>query len=205
VKCRSPLLLALFAGLPACAGAQANPDSIHRRNDCRLAAQVLTTGQPRPRLEWAAHVMPGCPQAGRTVATALSEYRTSSDTALLNWITLPANSLRDGEVFQAAMGVLQDRSATATARVFANRVLMWLLYPTAGVYYSTLVDLDGDGRHPCIAFGASSHASVREGAVLPDDWRGRIHAANTRIMQDDGEPAPVRQSAVCLVLRSSRP
>lgn len=202
---RSPLLLILFAALPACASAQANPDSIHRRNDCRLAAQVLTTGQPRPRLEWAAHVMPGCPQAGHTVATALTEYRSASDTVFLNWITLPANSLRDGEVFNAAMDVLQDRSASPTARVFANRVLLWLLYPTAGVYYSTLVDLDGDGRHPCLAFGASSHASVREGAPLPSDWRSRIHAANTRILQDAGEPAPVRQSAVCVALRSSRP
>lgn len=201
MKARIPLL-ALLLALPACASAQANPDSIHRRNDCRLAAQVLSSGEPRPRLQWAAEVMPGCPQAGRTIASAISRHRTSADTVFLSWITLPANSLQDGDVFDAAMSVLQDRTATPEARVYANRLLYWLLYPSSGVYYSTLVDVDGDGRNPCVAFGSSSHMVLVQGSPLPPDWKSRVHAATRRVMQDLSEPGPVRQSAACVALRS---
>ena len=202
MRFRPAVVLGLLVALPACATAQANPDGIHRRNDCRLAAQVLTTGQPSPRLQWAAEVMPGCPQAGITVASALERYRTSRDTAFLSWVTLPANSLQDGHVFVTAMAVLQDKTASAEARVFANRLLFWHLYPSSGVYYSTLVDVDGDGRNPCIAFGASSHVTLVQGSPLPPDWKAQIHAAATRVMRDQTEPAPVRQSAVCVALRS---
>ncbi len=40
-------LLALLGGRQA--HAQGGPDTIRLRNDCQLARQVLTTGQPAPR------------------------------------------------------------------------------------------------------------------------------------------------------------
>lgn len=198
----SVFLLLAGLGLPSCATAQANPDSIHLRNDCRLAAQVLTTGNPRPRLEWAAQLIPRCPGVGATVAGALGRHRAVRDTVLLNWITLGANSVRDRAMLDVGLAVLQDAEASIEARVYASRLLYWLLYPSAGVYYGTLVDSDGDGNWPCIAFGASSHLELSQGVPLPSDWRERIHAAATAVTRDPSVPAPVRQSAVCVALRS---
>lgn len=195
-------LLLIGAGLPSCATAQANPDSIHRRNDCRLAAQVLTTGNPRPRLEWAAQVIQQCPAVGATVAEGLSRHRTSRDTTFLNWITFGANSVQDRAMLETGLAVLQDASASAEARVYAARLLYWLLYPSAGVYYGTMVDADGDGRWPCIAFGSSSHLELVRGAALPADWRQQVHTAADAIARDSTVPAPAREAAVCVAVRS---
>lgn len=187
---------------PACATAQANPDSVHLRNDCRLAHQVLTTGNPRPRMQWAAEQITRCPQVGATVADALLRHRTSTDTTELYWLTNPANSLQDGRTFQAASAVLADRAASPQARVYAARVLYWLLYPSAGVYYGTLTDTNGDGHWPCVQFGGSSHLELVRGAPLPPNWRDELRRSATTIMRDQSQPAPVRESAICLVLRA---
>jgi hypothetical protein len=200
---RHTLALLMLSVTPACAAAQAVPDSIHLRNDCRLAGQVLTTGHPRPRLQWAAELMPRCPGVGMTVADALLRNRTWTDTAQLHWMTQPANSLQDGRTFNAALSVLRDEAASPESRVYAARVLYWLLYPSAGVYYSTLTDADGDGHWPCVLFGGSSHLRLIRGEPLPTDWRIQLHSTASAIMRDDLAPQPVRQSAVCLVLRGS--
>ncbi len=196
------LLLLACAARPSFATAQANPDSVHPRNDCRLAAQVLTTGNPRSRLEWAAQLISRCPGAGATVAEALARRRTVQDTVLLDRITLGANSVRDRAMLDVGLSVLQDAEASVEARVYASRLLYWLLYPSAGVYYGTLVDSDGDGSWPCIEFGASSHLELNQGTPLPADWRERVHTAASAPTRDVSVPAPVRQSAVCVALRS---
>lgn len=196
------VLLVGAGSLPSCATAQANPDSIHHRNDCRLAAQVLTTGNPRPRLEWAAQVIQQCPSVGVTVAEGLSQHRTSRDTAFLNWITLGANSVQDRAMLETGLTVLQDATASPEARVYAARLLYWLLYPSAGAYYGTLVDADGDGRWPCIAFGSSSHLDLIQGAALPADWREQVHGAASAIARDLTVPTPVREAAVCVSVRA---
>jgi hypothetical protein len=198
---RHILAVVLLTLAPACAVAQANPDSVHLRNDCRLAAQALTTGHPRPRLQWAAELMPRCPTLAATVAEALLRHRNATDTIQLSWLTLPANSLQDQRVFDAALSILDDESATAEARVFAARVLYWLLYPSAGVYYSTLTDVDGDGQWPCILFGGSSHLELIRGAPLQTDWRDRLRRSATALMRNPSAPPSVRQSATCLFLR----
>lgn len=201
IKVRTIALLVLVFA-PACATAQANTDSVHLRNDCRLARQVLTTGNPRPRMQWAAEQITRCPDVGATLAEALSLHRTSTDTTELYWLTNPANSLQDGRTFEAATSIFEDRGASSQARVYAARVLYWLLYPSAGVYYGTLTDVNDDGHWPCVLFGASSHMEVVRGTPLPPNWRSQLRQTAGAIMRDQSQPAPVRQSAVCLVLRA---
>ncbi|WP_331055355.1 hypothetical protein [Longimicrobium sp.] len=202
---RMKLACALFLlCLPTVAIAQADPGSVHLRNDCRLATQVLTTGQPRPKLQWASQMYDRCPGFAAQVASAMLRARTSTDTAYLNAITFPANQLQDRAVFEAALEISADRGASIPARVYANRVLYWIRFPSAGTDYTTLVDVDGDGRTICTRYGPSSHASVQVIQPLPTDWRARIHAVTSTVMRNMSEPSPVRQSAVCVAL-TTRP
>jgi hypothetical protein len=66
--------LALAAAFAVPLRAQADPDSIKRRNDCRLAEQILLTGiQPRT-LPGLAHVLGGV-AIGARVSQARGELR----------------------------------------------------------------------------------------------------------------------------------
>lgn len=56
--------LALLVLASSAAAAQADPDSVKFRNDCRLASQVLTTGQPGPHTEDALSIIGLCGREG---------------------------------------------------------------------------------------------------------------------------------------------
>lgn len=131
--------------LPLMASGQANPDSVKNRNDCRLAVQVVTTGHPAVKTDWAMAFVRDCPDLPSALARSIRELRSSRDTGVLDRLTAPADWLRDGSVYGAAYEVLQDRMASPEARVFAIRVLMWAYLPGLELNYSHLVDTDGDG------------------------------------------------------------
>jgi hypothetical protein len=193
-------LLTLAACAPRAVLAQDRPDSVHHRNDCRLAAQVISTGQPLPRREWALAVIQGCREGGPALARAMRESRLSSDTAYLNALTWPAIRLRDGEIFQAAMQVAADRGASTQARVFAIRTLMWSMYPGGGIDYADLADLVQGRPRSCFGHGPSTHTSVTQGAALPVDFVARAKELAKTLDHDPTEPLPVRRAAVCLTL-----
>src|ERR1041384_5383461 len=98
------LLSAIVALTPQLSAAQASPDSVGHRNECRLAEQVLTTGSPAPHREWAEGYIPSCGYDlwGRTAAIAVRRNKGSSDLALLSKQWRRLDFLRDGAVFQAA-------------------------------------------------------------------------------------------------------
>lgn len=193
-------LLVLAACAPRMVLAQDRPDSVHHRNDCRLAAQVISTGQPLPRREWALAVIQGCREGGPALARAMQESRLSSDTAYLNSLTWPAIRLRDGEIFQAAMQVAADRGASTQARVFAIRTLMWSMYPGGGLDYADLADLVQGRPRSCFGPGPSTHTSVTQGTALPADFVARAKALAKTLDHDATEALAVRRAAVCLTL-----
>jgi hypothetical protein len=191
------LILAL---LPLAASAQANPDSIKNRNDCRLAVQVITTGQPAVKTDWAMTFVRDCSEFPAALARALREARASRDTGHLNRLTAPADWLRDGGVYSAAYEVLRDRTASPEARVFAIRVLMWAYLPGMELNYSHLVDTDGDGYPTCGGLGPSLHGEIVRGMPLPAGWEESGRALGRSLALDGSEAVQVQQAARCLAL-----
>lgn len=190
---RSALVLA-FA--PVAAFAQADPDSVQLRNDCRLAIQVLTTGQPAPKRPWASSFIAACgAEAGGPLADLMRRNRASADTALLNEITRPAFRLRDGQVFTAAHEIAEDRSASPQARVFAVRTLIWSISPGRWYRYSDLAD-DASGRTDCIG-DLYTDFEYTEGAALPPDYLQRVLELAERLMKIEEESQAVKNAAIC--------
>lgn len=186
-------LVMVAACAPAVMTAQANPDSIHHRNDCRLAEQVLSTGHPAPREEWALGVIWNCPDAGATLAAALTAARTSADTAYLNALTAPFIQLRDGQVFAAALTVAGDRGASLPARVAAIRTLMYAVRPGGYVDPAALPN-----PRTVNCFGMPSpHSEVLNGAPLPSDYLAQVHALMSQIQSDTSEAEGIRHAANC--------
>jgi hypothetical protein len=184
--------------LPGSMQAQENPDSVKHGNDCRLAAQVLTTGQPAVKRGWAVTQARTCVDVADQLATALRQSRASTDTARLSALTAPADWLRDGRMFSAAYDVVRDRTASVQARVFATRVLMWAFAPGDEIEYRHLVAATGGGQQTCGGLGASWHGEITRGAPLPNDWVAQANALGRAIAHDKDEPQAVRQAAACL-------
>lgn len=193
-------VLALSTTACASLSAQTEPDSIKARNDCRLATQAVTTGHPAVKIAWALRYIRTCPSAGPALAAALVTARESRDTASLARITAPTDWMRDRAVFDAALALVQDRGASAEARVFAIRPLIWSLWPGGELNYGHLVDTDGDGVWSCGGMGPSAEGEITEGTPLAAGWVARAHAVARAIVADSTAPASVRQAAKCLAL-----
>jgi hypothetical protein len=194
------LLLAVALLVPIMGRAQANPDSVHQRNDCRLAVQVLTTGRPAVKTGWAIRQMRMCPSTAADLAEGLRAARTSQDTGALNRLTAPTDWLRDGNIFSAAVEVLRDRSASPQARVYATRVLMWAFVPGEEIRYGHLVDVDGDGDWTCGGMGPSLHGELVRGTPLPAGWEAAAQALGRTLALSPDEHVLVRQAATCLAV-----
>jgi hypothetical protein len=198
MKCLWISTLALL--LPLSAAGQANPDTVKARNDCRLAVQVVVTGHPAVKTEWAMDFVRQCTELPTALARAIRDTRASRDTTVLKRVTAPADWLRDGNVYSAASEVLRDRTASPEARVFAIRVLMWAALPGMELDYSHLVDTDADGSRSCGGLGPSLHGEMVRGMPLPSGWEESGRALGRSVARDPSEPAPVREAARCLAL-----
>jgi hypothetical protein len=196
--------LAAIALLAACAPpavlAQADPDSVHHQNDCRFAAQVVATGQPAARREWALSIIETCRAGGAALAQAIRTSRSSTDVGYLDTLTRPAIRLRDGDVFAASMEIAGDPSASTPARVFAIRTLMWAMFPGGGIAYEDLADMVQGRQRSCFGHGPSTHTDVVQGTPLPGDYVARAKALANRLNADGSEARAVRRAAVCLTL-----
>lgn len=183
----------LVAFLPGCALAQANPDSIKHRNNCRLAAQVLETGYPSPRYEWALEQAWRCPEAAPGLAAEMKRWRTTRDTTLLNALTQPTIELRDGRIFETAMEIAGDEQATTEARIFAIRTLIYAMRPGGGISYRNLAER---GEY-CYGFNPSQHQIITRGTALTGDYVQRVNALGLRLAGDSSEPDAIRHAGMC--------
>ena len=187
------VLASVCACAPAAVTAQASPDSVRHRNNCRLAEQILSTGHPAPREEWALGIAWSCPQIAPTLARSLAAVRASADTAYLNALTAPFVRIRDGSAFSAAMNLAQDRSASVPARIAAIRTLMFAVRPGWFVRFAWLMN---PSTTHCF-LPPSPHSELFNGVPLPDDYVAQVRYLASRIQSDPTEPQIVRSAANC--------
>ncbi len=199
-------LLPLLVVLPAAAHGQADPDSIKRRNDCRLAAQVIETGHPAPREAWAWQMISLCEPGVKVQAyrTAVLAVRTSTDRIALARAIRPVSGFRDGALFQDVLRLAGDRSASVPARVMAFVALASITDPRAAPSYDEFgsgVDERGTPRSSCSRRRAELLAPAAGVTPMPADSMGQIRALRDRVWQDATEPDPVRSAAACVGFR----
>lgn len=184
--------MALVAAVlaPACASAQHTiVDSVQNRNDCRLAAQVLTEGVPRTKFKWAASSIHTCPQAGVALASALA--RTSPGSTDEEVVIASANLLDDRHLLLAGVSLLEDPAVPVLKQLAALRVLVPLVnqrYRVDTTRYESLEwgilagQLDGDPAptaSPVTAADRAAALSAIEAAGTRDTTRlaGRVAAS----------------------------
>lgn len=193
----SLLLLLSLLIVPPAVESQERSDSVRFRNDCRLAAQGVRTGHPRPHTEWAFQRIHACGTEGAAaLAERLAGMRTLNDKAEWRSVTFPAfRDLRDRRMFEISLSLAADESATEVARVFAFRNLLWVVAPSADLETFDPWNAPGLG---CV--GSRFEVYQAEGEPLPSDARDRIRAAARNAAADSSAPSAVRKSAVCVLV-----
>ena len=119
-------------GLAAQGQGQSERDNAQLRNDCRLAAQVLTLGQPADRYGWARDIISKCDVSGGPALAALWGS-VPGDSAELVHVVYSTSRLRDQRVLDRLVTVAQDPSRPVLVRLSAFQVLVSYFKPEAAV------------------------------------------------------------------------
>lgn len=192
----------LAAGLSSTAMAQADADAgnarVHHRNNCRLAHQVLVSGQPASKYEWALGYSTGCGAlGGEGLATVLPRYRAvAGPGGQLEKVVEAAALLTDGRVFDAALTLAEDREAGVGARVQAIRIVYHQLNTATFQVYEAFVNDPWKTKTGYIPLVGSEASSI--GAPLPKGAMDRAETLLSGIVSDSAAPEPVRLAATYL-------
>ena len=188
---KSVLGAVLMLTISSNAEAQVNPDSVKWRNDCRLASQIVTHGQPANRREWAIRVLPDCgAEGGRAVAAALNLHRSGGGKAEeLEELVMITSVLHDANVFRAALSIAVDPAAQERARVQAFRILYFQLTRGAVDPYESFLAASGT-----IHFRITDYPFT-EGQPLPPTAARQVLDAARTVRGDTNNRANVRAAA----------
>jgi hypothetical protein len=142
-----PLLLAFVLGRPA--DVEAQPDDhvaeVRHRNNCRLAAQVLRTGHPAPRYEWARRLITSCPVEGPDFLVE-RWHAVRGDTAELRDLVFHTGRRRDVRLYDAVRIIAADPARGDAERVGAMLALSRYVDPASAVSFWDLRLPDGPIR-----------------------------------------------------------
>jgi hypothetical protein len=190
-------LWALLGGRSATA--QEIADSVQLRSDCRLAAQVLRSGEPATHRSWAFRVIQSCDDEAAAAAISTVWQAPPTDPDDLSWLVAGSIAHRDARILEAVMTVARDPGASVPLRIAALRVLV--SYADRRVWVS-LADLES---RRALILPFTDHPSGRDGAVpLPPDVTARILATFTDLGASDPNPS-IREAAQFLSRAFPRP
>lgn len=163
------------------AQATSRPDSVQHRNDCRLAGQVLTQGQPANKRPWALAYIELCGvQGGQVLATVLDQNRhTNSLPSYPEDVVMVTSAFHDAAVFRAALDIASDRTAGKVARIQALRVLFYQFSKGQVDPYESFLASDESTYVPLTDWGCSV------GDPLPPDAAQRTLTVTDRIVESE--------------------
>jgi hypothetical protein len=132
------VLAALFpAAVPLHAQQSDRAAEVHLRNQCRMAAQVIRTGHPDAKRDWARRQIPSCPEEGPAILA--EQWRTlRADTGQVEWLRFHSSRIRDQRLYDQLRQTVSDRSRPDLVRVAAMLVLSKYVDPYSAVWFSDL-------------------------------------------------------------------
>ena len=180
----------------------ANPLMVKHRNDCRLAAHILTTDEPHTRRDWARGYIANCENEG--VPAIVQEWRNvPSDTAAVVQLMHASTAIRDMRIYEQARAVAIDRSRADVVRVGAMHVLDSYVDPHRAGWFMNRPPADGQVKRVYPANAYAMHAPFTNGPV---PVVGSVREPVLQLLQQiaaarEVEPLPVWYAAAALAKR----
>jgi len=189
-------IMALLVGVSSTPlRAQANPDSIHLRNDCRLATQILRTGNPANKREWALGTIGWCGRDG--VDAFVVDWKSkeaNADSQTLADMRYSVYNIRDRVLFETLLSTAQSSNSSTRARVEA---WYYLLNQVAPAIYISEAELSGDPTRRFCVLDFASASQPTELGPLPPDFVEKVDAAAVQVSTAATDPK-VRRFGKCV-------
>lgn len=196
--------LLLVAAAPVAAQQTDRPAEVHHRNQCRLAGQVLATGQPEPKREWARSYVTMCREEGPEFFAA-EWARVDADSARLRYLVFDSGRIRDERLYEALRSVMSDRSRPERVRIGAMLVLARYVDPYNSVWFSDLRPPVGEVRYIPLVLSSSTHGNQLNGPRPLGSVGAPVLAALREVAaRKDEEPRAVWYAAEVLAKRVRR-
>lgn len=179
-----------------------NPLMAEHRNDCRLAEQVVQTGHPHTKKEWAATLIEVCPDEGPHIFA--SKWLTvADDSGAVATLLHQSARLRDARIYAQLRSTVQDRSRPSVVRVGAMLVLARYVDRYNAVWFNEVAPPEGPIRRVRMPFGSALHPQVVTGsAPLPKTIRAEVLELLDRIAaEQQAESRSVWYAAAALAKR----
>ena len=163
---------------------------VHQRDDCRLAHQVLTLGQPAVKREWAFTIIGGCgPLGGEALVHQLRLHLNDSEpTDSLELLIWSAADLLDGALFRSALDLSRNTTAGIAARVAAVRIIYGMLDPGNHLSYRFITSTS-------LSIHSGFTAYPRYGAPLPRNARQEVADVMHDLVHDASSPEALQNAA----------
>lgn len=202
---KHPLLAIVILALgPAalCSQAPAVADEAQMRASCRLAAQVVRTGHPHPRRDWAMSFIVHCPDSGPPALAVAWQLESGDDRGQLGLLVGQTERLRDGRLAHAVMTVATSPAYRYLVRLSALRVLVSYWQAGKTVSLETL-EAPPAAAPPVLPYGCclgdELHFAPVDGAV-PIDEGTRAEIVSALRDMVTGDPDERVRAAAAFVL-----
>ncbi len=186
-------LLLVFGGTLS-AQQQRERDDAHLRNDCRLAVQTLSSGEPEPHRAWARAIITRCDDSG-PAALRDAWSGIGPDSSDLEWLVDASSRIRDARLLQTATDVASDGARPTLVRLSSLRVLISYFAPdeTASLA-KLLMPPQPTTIGWCCLSSRADFFPIAGTASLPDDRAARIKSVLSQLATSDRDPV-VRKAA----------
>lgn len=189
--------------LPQLLQAQAEPDHVKRRKNCRLATQVIETGHLAPKIAWAWQYIGVCEPSEQVQAlnAAIQQARHSNDPAVAERALMRVVFLRDGVLFNEVMNIADDPAASTPARVVALMALAAIRNPQVAPFFAGFVgglDEYGLPRGGCSKRRMHVPPYVEGPNPMPTDYVQQILSLREKLRLSTTAPADVSSAAACV-------
>ena len=191
------LVVVMGLTLPQTAPAQAaHPDSV-RGGNCRLASQVLTTGQPAARRQWALSYISYCPAATTAPAlrAGLTRAAAAGEVSTFQRLASTALYVHDDRLLDQLLSVATNATYPERIRLAAMVKLDQLRAPARVWKVEEL--MQGDGRD-CPNAVRSHPADVASFPSRSRAFLARLETARASLAADPAQPASIRRLAKCM-------
>ena len=133
--------LALLVLTPLPGASQADPGAVHHRNDCRLAEQILTQGQPAGKRDWALEIIGSCPQAEAILPSLWSA--PPADEQELEALYHLSVQAKVPVAFREGLTAARNSGAPVLVRLAGLGTAVTYVHPDVILYLSALKPLEG--------------------------------------------------------------
>jgi hypothetical protein len=177
-------------------GPDLEAQGVHR---CPEAIAILERGSREATDRWAASVIGQCGTEGASVlAKAIAANAGEHDIGFLSFLTSASRDIRDPQLVDVAVALLNSPEASVPARIFAVRTLIYQFRSGTYLSYADL-QATGPSRVPrsCLGVTIGSLESPA-GSPIDSTRRQQVVALAQRIRNDTQEPDDVRAAASCI-------